>query len=184
MYHIFKDDRLTHLQEVIEAPSPHIVPAQATISAQTVNRVIGLCMFHRFIRQCFRSTYFRLIGHLQAIGHVTGKTYVQNGCTYTTALHDVYYPTDERSRLPGKSGTGLQDKMQMGIPRLQALQQTDEMFHIIVLPSHQMPAPQIEPFQLRETTGEFLLQMLKRMFKLIGNALTMTMTMKSFDSFR
>ena len=37
MYHVFKDDSLTDLQFVVEAPQPHIIAAQAGVAAQPVD---------------------------------------------------------------------------------------------------------------------------------------------------
>ena len=57
------------------------------------------------------------------------------------------------------------------------------MFCIIIFSGHQMPASQIQPFNLREPAGEFLFQMLQSTFQLERRRFAVAMTMETFDSF-
>lgn len=98
MYHVFKDDSLTDLQFVAEAPQPHIIAAQAGVAAQPVN--VHTAVTH------FGTPDGRLVGHFQAIGHVTGEADIQDCGTDAAVFHNVHNFGSQHSRLPGNAEPG------------------------------------------------------------------------------
>ena len=64
--HVLKCDAVTAFERLFKAPVTHVITTQARIAAHAVS---GL---HR-IHLVEGLADFRLIGHLQAIGHVAGK---------------------------------------------------------------------------------------------------------------
>ena len=160
VYHVLKDDSFAYLQLVVEAPISHVVSTEARISSQTIG--IGALSAH------FRTPDGWLVGHFQAIGHVAREADVQDGGAYAAVLHNVHHFGCKHPGLPGEGRARLKDDAQVGITPVQALQQADEVFYILILAGHQMAAAQVQPFQLGEPSGELGYQMRQSMLQGIG----------------
>ena len=85
-----------------------------------------------FVGQGFRASHGGMVGHFQAVGHVAGETYVEDGRLDAVVLHDIYYLRDERPRLPSKGTAGLKDDAQVRIALVQSLEQADEVLDVVV----------------------------------------------------
>ena len=102
MNHVFEHNPLAHLQRMTELPASHVIPAQATVSAQPVNMLIGTCRLNRLCRKRLRPAHRRLVRHFQAIGHVAGKAYIENRGTDATAFYYIDHRSHQRAGLSGK----------------------------------------------------------------------------------
>ena len=154
--HVFKDDVLSHFQLMVERPATHEVATEAGVAAQTIN--ISLSFTVVLIHDSC-PTDVRMIGHLQAVGHMASETYVEDSCLNAMVLHNILHLTHQRSRLPSEGTSRLQDHMKPRIALVEAFQCLHQQVTVVVLSSHQMTATKIDPFQLTEPTGEFLFDM-------------------------
>ena len=112
---------------------------------------------------------------------MAGKTDVEDSRTDAFVLHDIHDMRYQRSRLPGEGTAGFQNHLQPGIAATEILHHGDEQFHIIVLACHQMAAAEVDPFQLREPSGKFLLDTNERPLEHIRPTLAVAMAMEAFD---
>lgn len=80
--HVFKDDAFAHGELVVEVPVAHVVAAQARVAAHAVGVQAGG-------RSGDGAADGGLVGHLETVGHVAGKGYVEYGGAYAVVLDDV-----------------------------------------------------------------------------------------------
>ena len=72
----------------------------------------------------------------------------------------------------------------MRMARTEVVEQTDEQFHIIVSTRHQVPAPEVDPFQTIEPRSEAPFDVLERVAESLTAALAMAMNVESVHPFR
>ena len=129
----------------------------------------------------FCPTHFREIRHLQAVGHVAGEADVEDGSTDAFVLHNIHHAGYQRTRLPGKGTTWLEDNLQPRIALVKSIHETYQPLNVVVLACHQMATTEVNPLQLREPLRELLLDMLQRALKDIAATLAMAMAMEALD---
>ena len=88
MQHILKDNILAYLQFMVKLPHSHKIARQTTVSSDTINMRKGCVGIHG---QGMSSTYFRLVRHLETVGHMAGKADIDNGCTDAPILNHIYH---------------------------------------------------------------------------------------------
>ena len=119
--HVFKDDIFANFQLMIEFPVPHEVTTQATIATYSIY-MFALRSLHRvFNLQSFSISHCRHIWHFETIWHVAGKTGVDNRSLDTFIFYHIYYLSYQRTGLPSKGTTRLQDNLQMRITGMKSL---------------------------------------------------------------
>lgn len=90
-----------------------------------------------------------------------------NECWEATVKGDLkgkFYTFDiGKGETPGtfapKGTTRFHDNFKMRITLMKSLYYINKVFHIIILPGHQMTSTEIDPFQLRKPRREFLFDM-------------------------
>lgn len=183
MYHVLENYLLPHLKWLGEAPTAHVIAAQTTVSTQTINvpniRTRGRSCFEG---KAFGPAHFWLVGHLQTVGHVAGERDIENGGLNAVVLDDIDDLRHKRPCLPGEGAARLEDDMQVGIATMQALQDMNKVFNVIVLARHQMSATKIKPFELWEPLAELRFKVLQCMLQSRGGTFAMTMTMETLDT--
>ena len=112
------------------------------------------------------------------------EAHIEDGRFDASVLHHIDHLAHQRPRLPGKGTARLKNNVQPGIALAEALQQVDKQHHVVIDTCHQMSATEVNPFQLRKPLRKLRLDVLQGARKRVGAALTMAMTMKTFDVFR
>ena len=120
MYHILEDDLVAHRKRLRETPGAHIVTAETTVAAQSIDILVGQSILHGIGRQCFGATHLGLIGHLETVWHVTSEGDVQDGSADAMVLDDVHHLGHQGTSLPGKGTAGFQDDLKIRITLTQA----------------------------------------------------------------
>ncbi len=159
MQHIFENNILAYLQFMVKFPEAHKISTQTTVATYSIymctlrslRRIINLQGF------CISDSWH--IRHLQTVGHMTGKTGIDDSCPDTFILNHIYYLSYKRPGLPPKGTTRFHDNFKMRITLMKSLYYINKVFHIIILPGHQMTSTEIDPFQLRKPRREFLFDM-------------------------
>ena len=131
-----------------------------------------------------RKTHSRMIGHFQAVGHMTSETHVEYSCSYAMVLHYIDHLTHKRPRLPSKSATWLQDDMKMRITSVKVLQDANKQRCVVIVTCHEVATTKINPLQLREPLRKTLLNMCQRALEHIRTALAKGAAMEAFDGRR
>ena len=150
MQHIFEDDILAYFQFMIKFPESHKISTQATVATYSIY-MCALRSLHRIINLqgfCISDSWH--IRHFQTIGHMTGKTGIYDSSSDTFVFNHIHHLSYKRSCLPPKGTTRFHDNFKMRITLMKSLYYINKVYHIIILPGHQMTATEINPFQLRE----------------------------------
>ena len=176
MYHVLKDDELTYLQRMIEAPVAYEIATEAGVASHAID--VG-----PFFAKCGASNH-GLVRHLQTVGHVASKADVKDSGLDPTVFYDIHHLGREHSRLPSKSRSRLQDDVQIRIALVKSSQQTYQVGHIIILARHQMATTEVQPLQFRKPVSELLFQVLQRMLQCVGGGFSVAMAMEALDAFR
>ena len=119
--HILEENIFTHLQLVVETPRAQEIAAQATVATQTIDvttsfgivnhTMSGCCIVSGRQRQRLSTTHSRLIGHLKAVGHMTGERDVENGRTDAMILDHIDHLAQQWSGLPSKGTARFEDDL-------------------------------------------------------------------------
>ena len=112
---------------------------------------------------------------------MAGETDVEDGGTDVLVLHDIYHAGYQRTSLPSKGTTGLEDNLQPRIALMESLHETNQALNVVVLARNQMTTTKVDPLNLREPLRELLFDMLQRALKDVAATLTMTMAMETLD---
>ena len=176
--HVLEDDVLPHLQLMVESPALHEVAAQAGVASKPID--VWFVAAAALVDDT-RSTHARMIGHLQAVGHVAGKADVEDGSLDSVVLHDVLHLAHQRPRLPAKGTAWLQYHVKPRIALVELLQRGHQTVDVIVAAGHQMAATEVDPFQLRKPPSELILDMGQRTLKGIASTLAVAMDMEARD---
>src|SRR3712207_3887802 len=86
VHHILEDDLLSHPKFVVEQPTAHIIARQTAVATQPIYIRCSADLCHcpllipLFKRA--RTSHHRPVRHLETVGHVTRKTYIQYGGLY------------------------------------------------------------------------------------------------------
>ena len=125
-----------------------------------------------------------MVGHFQAIGHVAGERCVEDGRFHAGILHHIHHLGHQRPGLPSKGTARFHDDAQMRMACTEVVEQTDEQFHIIVRPRHQVATTEVDPFQPIEPRSEAPFDVLERVAESLTAALAMAMNVESVHPFR
>jgi len=125
--------------------------------------------------------HFGMIGHFEAVGHVTGEADVEDGCLDSVVFHDVNNAGYEGTGLPGKSAAGFQYHLKVRPSGVEVTQGLNQEFNIVVLAGHQMAAAKVYPLELREPWRELIYNMYERARESLGAALAVAVDMETFD---
>lgn len=94
--HVLEDDGFPHLEFVVETPEAHEVATETRIAAKAVGArlsahlTIAFCIVSVHL-DCLRTAHLWPVRHFEAVRHVTGETYVEDGGANAMVLHDVHH---------------------------------------------------------------------------------------------
>ena len=177
VYHVFEDDALAHGELVVEVPVAHVVAAQARVAAHAVGVQAGG-------RSGDGAADGGLVGHLETVGHVAGKGYVEYGGAYAVVLDDVDHGRYQRARLPAECAAGLEYDLEVGVALLEVAQESYQVVGVVALAGHQVAAAHVEPFDLRQQVAESLFDPHEGLLEVVGGRLAQRVEVQPLDALR
>ena len=110
----------------------------------------------------FSSADIGIIGHLQAVGHVTGEADIEDGCADAVVLDNIDNRGNEGACLPGKGAAWFENHAQMRPAGAEVAKGLDEELDVVSFARHQMTTAEVNPLQTGKPGGEFLHNMFER----------------------
>lgn len=174
--HVFENNAFAHSEFMVETPATYKVTAEARVTTHAV----GI----RSFAGLFCSTYSGLVGHLETVGHVTGKRSIEDGCANAMIFDYIDNGSNQCTGAPSECATGLHDKMEMRMSSTEVLKDCNKVLCIILLSCHEMTTAHVEPLDLREPFAESLFDDGKGAFEVEGSRFAKGVEVKSLDTLR
>src|SRR5690606_33944280 len=158
--HILKNYLVANPERLVECPVTNKITCKTAVSSHA----IGWFTFHRFMIGTPGSW---LIWHFKAVGHMSGKGYIEYGSPDTAIHNNIDYFGDKYSCLPGKGTPGFEYNIEIPL-LLEVLEKGYQVFYVIILTSHKVTSTHIDPFCLLQIGSKLLLNSPESLFETIG----------------